>query len=80
MLNSPSIASIAGTVQFQTHATYFVYIVLRIPGPEMAEKKECKSPEYFREVFQVGAASIQVLIKQELLQMVYILSGLMRTL
>ena len=57
----------------------FVYIVLRIPGPEMAEKKECKSPEYFREVFQVGAASIQVLIKQELL-LVYMLSGLMRTL
>ena len=46
----------------------------------MAEKKEWKSPEYFRELFQVGAASIQVFINQELLQMVYILSGLMRTL
>ena len=46
----------------------------------MAEKKECKSPKYFRELFQVGTASIQVLINQELLQMVYILSGLMRTL
>ena len=48
--------------------------------PEMAEKKKWKSPKYFTEVSQVGAASIQVFIKQELLKMVYMLSGLMRTL